>query len=776
MWLLFDRNGKLLKQVEYSKLAYVTSTNFYLFCVFENVSLDNIGLAHLSLKKPSGDLLNFEIAGTPEVKTFVVPNESLESSYLPFVNGQEYGGVRFDFSETGFLNEVGLWKGTITFYNALLGTRNLTGLFTFMVQKSVVNTQIGPISYDEYLLLLGEIAKKQDHLIAGANITIENSVISATGGGGSGGDCPDLRNYVTLEELYNYHDDTKQNVISLANKLPVEFIEGDIKTVTKLSELENDVGYATVDWVNSIIPDQYDDTAIKLRLNKIEGVIPAQANELNELADKNFVNSSISTATATFKGTFDNLDELQQTSADLNDYAYFKHTDNNGNTVYSKYKYSDGAWAFEYDLNTTGFTAAQWATINSGLTANSIPTNYVTTDTEQRITAKKVFAVKPTCEVEKTIGHYLPDEYQEVEYIQSSGSQYIDTGINPQVKPRVVMKMAMTNSGDSDYFGNSSINGSAFFGNFSSYGLNFYRYGSTSALNTGISVKQNEWHEWDMSQSVYLDGNLRYTTTNTYTYNSSQKNICIFKCRNYASYQLAYFILYDGEEKVREFYPCYRKSDSVIGLYDKVTNKFYPNNGSGVFIKGANVQSGTFIEEYEFLTSEDLKTFSYNDLLDKPLIPTKTSQLTNDSNYLTKTNGDSYYQAKGNYALKSEIPTKTSELTNDSNFAKHIYHTTEEWNNLSTFIGEKGTICIWTDYKTYEDDGQTIVEPGIKISNGVSPVVDLGFIGSENAKILLEHIEDRTIHIIDKEREKWNNKIEIEAEPTIENETLYLNK
>ena len=62
---------------------------------------------------------------------------------------------------------------------------------------------------------------------------------------------------------------------------------------------------------------------------------------------------------------------------------------------------------------------------------------------------------------------------------------------------------------------------------------------------------------------------------------------------------------------------------------------------------------------------------SYNDLLDKPLIPTHISQLTNDKNYLTKTNGDSYYQAKGNYALKSEIPTvptKVSELTNDSGF------------------------------------------------------------------------------------------------------------
>lgn len=446
----------------------------------------------------------------------------------------------------------------------------------------------------------------------------------------------------------------REQILEILDKLG----QKDIDSAEYLEELSTKLlalnKFSTKEEYNDIINELNN---FVLKLNKIEGVIPAQANELNELADKNFVNSSISTATATFKGTFDNLTELQQTSADLNDYAYFKHTDDNGNTVYSRYKYSDGAWIFEYDLNTTGFTAEQWATINSGLTANSIPTNYVTADTEQRVTGKKIFAVRPLCEVEKTTGHYLPDEYQEVEYIQSSGSQYINTGVNPKIKPRVVMKMAMINPGDSDYFGNSSIDGSAFFGNFSAYGLNYYRYGSTSALNTGISVKQNQWHEWDISQSVYLDGDLRYTTTNTYTYNSSQTNICIFKCRNYATYQLAYFILYDGEEKVREFYPCYRKSDSVIGLYDKVTNEFYPNNGLEVFVKGADVQSGTFTEEYELATSEALKTISYNNLLDKPIIPTKTSQLTNDSNYLTKANGDSYYQVKGNYALKNEIPT-----------------------------------------------------------------------------------------------------------------------
>lgn len=43
-------------------------------------------------------------------------------------------------------------------------------------------------------------------------------------------------------------------------------------------------------------------------------------------------------------------------------------------------------------------------------------------------------------------------------------------------------------------------------------------------------------------------------------------------------------------------------------------------------------------------------------------VPTKTSQLTNDSGFLTS------HQSLSNYALKSEIPTKTSQLTNDSGF------------------------------------------------------------------------------------------------------------
>lgn len=53
---------------------------------------------------------------------------------------------------------------------------------------------------------------------------------------------------------------------------------------------------------------------------------------------------------------------------------------------------------------------------------------------------------------------------------------------------------------------------------------------------------------------------------------------------------------------------------------------------------------------------------SYADLSNKPTIPTKTSELTNDSGYLTS------HQSLDGYAKTTDIPTKTSQLTNDSNY------------------------------------------------------------------------------------------------------------
>lgn len=120
------------------------------------------------------------------------------------------------------------------------------------------------------------------------------------------------------------------------------------------------------------IPDTY---ATIEEVTAIENKIPDQASEENQLADKDFVNSSIASNTAYFIGNFDTLEELEnqtETPVTLNDYAFVKGTDSEGNLVYKRYKYTGTEWLYEYDLNNSSFTAQQWAVINSGITADKV--------------------------------------------------------------------------------------------------------------------------------------------------------------------------------------------------------------------------------------------------------------------------------------------------------------------------------------------------------------------------------------------------------------------
>lgn len=113
-------------------------------------------------------------------------------------------------------------------------------------------------------------------------------------------------------------------------------------------------------------------------ITTINGKIPTQASSDNQLADKRFVNSSISTNTANFIGTFNSVAELEAYSGTVtnNDYAFVIGTDSAGNTVYNRYKYTTAttpaSWEFEYALNNSSFTSAQWTAINSGATTENI--------------------------------------------------------------------------------------------------------------------------------------------------------------------------------------------------------------------------------------------------------------------------------------------------------------------------------------------------------------------------------------------------------------------
>lgn len=149
-------------------------------------------------------------------------------------------------------------------------------------------------------------------------------------------------------------------------------------------------------------------TNINNSISTINGKIPSAASTSNQLADKAFVNSSIGTATANFLGTYNAVSDLGNTQATVdswsgsedtaaqtlvagqiashlpsgttvtkNDYVFVAvdqtPTGDAGEDWFWRYKYTGSAWAYEYTLNNSSFTADQWATINSLVTNTSSP-------------------------------------------------------------------------------------------------------------------------------------------------------------------------------------------------------------------------------------------------------------------------------------------------------------------------------------------------------------------------------------------------------------------
>lgn len=157
-----------------------------------------------------------------------------------------------------------------------------------------------------------------------------------------------------------------------------KFIQAVSETNGKISATEGTIDSSVSSGSDNPVSGGAVSTAIgvvQASVQDIEDLIPSQATSSNQLADKNFVNSSIATNTANFLGTYTSLADIEAIQNPTNnDYAFLQTTDSAGNTVFDRYKYnaSSSEWLFEYELNNSSFTAQQWATINSGLTSTSV--------------------------------------------------------------------------------------------------------------------------------------------------------------------------------------------------------------------------------------------------------------------------------------------------------------------------------------------------------------------------------------------------------------------
>lgn len=210
-------------------------------------------------------------------------------------------------------------------------------------------------------------------------------------------------------------------------------------------------------------------------------------------------------------------------------------------------------------------------------------------------------------EYDLSFSYHVPiNTYQEVEYLESTGTQYILAGLTSSNIDGYDCGFQFTEqySGSSLYCVCGSryqVSSHKEFISIAHWEGNIY----FDPISDGSIPMDTNRHTAQVGNKfnwkAFVDGNEVGSTVGglpTGTYNVD--NFALFASRSKVSasstrteanskVRIYHLTLYLGNTVQREFYPCYRLSDSVAGMYDKANNVFYTNNGSGVFTVGSDV-------------------------------------------------------------------------------------------------------------------------------------------------------------------------------------------
>lgn len=186
----------------------------------------------------------------------------------------------------------------------------------------------------------------------------------------------------------------------------------------------------------------------------------------------------------------------------------------------------------------------------------------------------------------------LPSGYTRLEYIQSSGTQYIDTGFKPNQDTKVIFQFKLESTGVCYIYG---CRGGDDDGYNNRYGILHNDSGFRSDYGTGngpyfsSSLSVNTKYYSNKNRNVCSIGDASVTNS-TATF-QSPRNMFLFGVNEAGSFMYGCTLkvyscqIYDNDTLVRDFVPC-TNSAGTAGLYDTVNGVFYQSAGSGAFTAG----------------------------------------------------------------------------------------------------------------------------------------------------------------------------------------------
>ena len=197
----------------------------------------------------------------------------------------------------------------------------------------------------------------------------------------------------------------------------------------------------------------------------------------------------------------------------------------------------------------------------------------------------------------KKSGGGLPEGYTAVDYLQSTGGQWINTEITPSQDTKVIIKFMVNEWGYSSLIGgradaNSNEQFTTYFDADFGGRFLFRMDGMSSAITyTGFKIKTIYTAELSGTKMEFTleDGTIPFTSGVTISDFSSAVSMLLFKAKNVSGsglYGKVYSCkIYHQDSLVRDFQPCL-DADGKPCMFDFVSRKPFYNKGSGSFTWG----------------------------------------------------------------------------------------------------------------------------------------------------------------------------------------------
>lgn len=199
----------------------------------------------------------------------------------------------------------------------------------------------------------------------------------------------------------------------------------------------------------------------------------------------------------------------------------------------------------------------------------------------------------------------LPSEYQQVEYIEGTGTQYFEIDYIATGDTISQGKYQITNTQSGKMlFGSRQSSSQNFYGFNWGGGLPYKYYNSYgSGVLTNVNIDDGV-HTFKKDKGyLYRDGVL-INSTNYKSFTTPSKMI-VFGASTagviglQSEARIFNLQFYDDDVLRIDLIPCYRKLDNEIGMYDLVNGVFYSNEGTGTFLKGENLPDGVDLIDYK---------------------------------------------------------------------------------------------------------------------------------------------------------------------------------